>query len=233
MGAFADFFVTLFGDGKLAQYGTAIWETVWITVIGTGIAYLVGIPLGVILYGTSDGSLFPNKPVNAVLGVIVNVLRSVPFIILLVLTQPIAKAIVGTKLGNAAFVVYLSIASIPFVARMVESSLKEVSAGVIEAAQAMGTNNFQLIFKVLIPEAKPSLLVGAAIAFTTILGYTPMTYLIGGGGLGNMAVLYGIYKFKADMMYVSSVLMIIVVQVFQEVFNFLVKRTDHRIKQRR
>lgn len=228
----ADFFVRLFGDGKLSLYGAAIWETVYITVIGTGIAYVVGIPLGVILYGTDSGSLFPNKPLNAVLGIIVNIFRSVPFIILLVLTQPVAKAIVGTKLGNSAFVVYLSIASIPFVARMVESSLKEVDAGVIEAAQAMGTNNFQLIFKVLLPEAKPSLLVGAAIAFTTILGYTPMTYLIGGGGLGNMAVLYGIYKFKADMMYVSSILLIIVVQIFQEVFNIIGKKTDHRIKEK-
>lgn len=219
-----------FGGGLGGEYALAIWETVYITVIGTAIAYLVGIPLGVILYGTAKDSIFPNKAVNTVLGVIINVFRSVPFIILLVLTQPVAKLIVGTKLGNVAFIVYLSLAAIPFVARMVESSLKEVDAGVIEAARAMGTNSFQIIVKVLIPEAKPSLLTGAAIAFTTILGYTPMTYLIGGGGLGNMAIRFGIYRFNSDIMYLSSILLIIIVQIFQEGFTIIGNLTDRRRK---
>lgn len=225
----AEFFNNLFaGEMSAGDYGIAIAETVYITLIGTAIAYLVGIPLGVILYGTSDGSIFPNKPVNAVLGVIVNIFRSVPFIILLVLTQPVAKLIVGTKLGNAAFIVYLSIAAIPFVARMVESSLREVDSGVIEAAQAMGSTNMQIIRKVLLVEAKPSLLVGAAIAFTTILGYTPMTYLVAGGGLGNLAIRYGIYRFDSTIMYISSFLLIVVVQIFQELFLKFAKKTDHR-----
>ena len=224
----AGFFARVFGGGMAHDYVVAIWETVYITVSGTAIAYLFGIPVGVILYGTSKGSLFPNRPVNSVLGFVVNIFRSVPFIILLVLTQPVAKAVVGTKLGNAAFIVYLSIAAIPFVSRMVESSLREVDAGVIEAAQSMGTGNFGLIAKVLIPEAKPSLLTGAAIAFTTILGYTPMTYLVAGGGLGNLAIRYGIYRFDATIMYISSFLLIIVVQIFQESFNLAAVKTDRR-----
>ena len=194
----------LFSKLGPSDYASAIWQTVYITFISSAIAYAVGIPLGVLLYGTSDGSIFPNKPVNAVVGFVVNIFRSIPFIILLVLTMPVAKLVVGTKMGNSAFIVYLSIAAIPFVARMVESSIKEVPAGIIEAAEAMGTGKFRLITKVLIPEAKPSLLVGAAIAFTTILGYTPMTYLIAGGGLGNLAIVYGIYRFDSSAMYISA-----------------------------
>ncbi len=228
MTALTEFFERFLGNGLAADYCLAIWETVYITLLGTAIAYIFGMVLGVILYGTAQGSIFSNKIVNSVLGIIINIFRSVPFIILLILTQPVAKLIVRTKLGNPAFIVYLSIAAIPFVARMVESSLKEVDAGVIEAAQAMGCNNFQLIFKVLIPEAKPSLLTGAAIAFTTILGYTPMTYLIGGGGLGNMAIRFGIYRFNADIMYVSSILLILIVQIFQEGFTILGNMTDRR-----
>lgn len=220
----------LFSKLGPSDYASAIWQTVYITFISSAIAYAVGIPLGVLLYGTSDGSIFPNKPVNAVVGFVVNIFRSIPFIILLVLTMPVAKLVVGTKMGNSAFIVYLSIAAIPFVARMVESSIKEVPAGIIEAAEAMGTGKFRLITKVLIPEAKPSLLVGAAIAFTTILGYTPMTYLIAGGGLGNLAIVYGIYRFDSSAMYISSILMIIVVQVFQELFMFIARKTDRRKK---
>ena len=161
---------------------------------------------------------------------IVNVLRSIPFIILLILTQPVAKAMVGSKLGNQAFIVYLVIAAAPFVARMIESSLREVDNGVIEAAQSMGSNNFQIICKVLIPEAKPSLLVGSAIAITTILGYTPMTYLVGGGGLGQLAIQYGIYRSNATMMYAASLLIILLVQIMQEVLSAVAKKSDKRIR---
>lgn len=205
-------------------------DTLWVTVMATAFSYLIGIPLGVILYGTARGSIFPHPLLNTVIGVIVNILRSVPFIILLVITQPVAKLIVGTKLGNRAFVVYLVIAAAPFVARMIESSLKEVDPGVIEAAQSMGTNNFQMIYKVLIPEAKPSLIVGSAIAMTTILGYTPMTYLISGGGLGQLAIQYGLYRFDSTMMYASSLLLIALVQIMQEVLSAVARTSDKRIR---
>jgi len=217
-------------DQILPLLGQGVIDTLVVTLTSTIIAYLIGAPFGIILYGTSKGSLFPNRPINAVLGVIVNVLRSIPFIILLVLTQPVAKAIVGTKLGNSAFIVYLVIAAAPFVARMIESSLSEVDGGVIEAAQAMGSNNLQIITKVLIPEAKPSLLVGSAIAVTTILGYTPMTYLVGGGGLGQLAIQCGLYRSEEEMMYLSSLLLIVLVQIMQEVISAIAKRTDKRIR---
>lgn len=217
-------------DQIFSMLGQGVIDTLVVTLASTFISYLIGAPIGVILYGTAKGSLFPNAPVNAVLGVLVNVLRSIPFIILLVLTQPVAKAIVGTKLGNSAFIVYLVIAAAPFVARMIESSLREVDGGVIEAAQAMGSNNRQIILKVLIPEAKPSLLVGSAIAVTTILGYTPMTYLVSGGGLGQLAIQYGLYRKQEEIMYLASLLLIIVVQIMQEAISAVAKRTDKRIR---
>ncbi len=214
----------------LKMLGQGAWDTLYVTVVSTLLAYVIGLPLGVLLYGTSTGSLFPQKTVNTVIGVIVNILRSIPFIILLILTQPVAKAMVGTKLGNKAFIVYLVIAAAPFVARMIESSLREVDGGVIEAAQSMGANHVQIICKVLIPEAKPSLLVGSAIAITTILGYTPMTYLVGGGGLGQLAIQYGIYRSNAQMMYAASLLIILLVQIMQEALSAVAKRSDKRIR---
>ena len=226
----SEFFQNLFGNGMGSTYLDAILITLKITVLSTSISYTVGIPLGVLLYGTSSGSIFPNKPVNAVLGFIVNMIRSIPFIILLVMIQPISKIVMGTKIGDNAFIFYLVVAAIPFVARMVESSLKEVDPGVIEAANSMGSNNFQLITKVLLPEAKPSLIIGGAIAATTILGYTPMTYLIAGGGLGQLAIQYGLYRFQPQVMYISSILLIILVQIMQEGLSFLAKKLDKRIR---
>ena len=217
-------------DQLIQMLTQGVLDTLYVTVVSTLLAYVIGIPLGVLLYGTTSGSLFPNKAVNSVVGVIVNVLRSIPFIILLILTQPVAKAMVGSKLGNQAFIVYLVIAAAPFVARMIESSLREVDSGVIEAAQSMGSNNFQIICKVLIPEAKPSLLVGSAIAITTILGYTPMTYLVGGGGPGQLAIQYGIYRSNATMMYAASLLIILLVQIMQEVLSAVAKKSDKRIR---
>ena len=224
------FFETLFGGGMLAMYGEAILVTLKITVISTLLSYLIGIPLGVLLYGTQKDGIFPNSPVNRVVGFIVNIIRSVPFIILLVMTQPVAKFIVGSKIGDNAFIVYLVIAAAPFVARMIESSFREVDLGVIEAAQSMGSSSLQIITKVLIPEAKPSLIIGGAIALTTILGYTPMTYLIAGGGLGQLAIQYGLYRFNSTAMYVSSLLLIILVQIMQEVLNHIAKSCDKRIR---
>lgn len=212
------------------DYIEAIFITLKITLISTFLAYLIGIPLGVLLYGTDKSGIFPNSLVNKVVGAAVNVIRSIPFVILLVMTQPVAKALVGKKIGDNAFIVYLVIAAAPFVARMIESSFREVDRGVIEAAQSMGSNNLQLIMKVLIPEAKPSLIVGSAIAITTILGYTPMTYLIAGGGLGQMAIQYGLYRFNRPAMYISSLLLIVLVQIMQESLNFIAKKCDKRIR---
>lgn len=213
-----------------ADYIAAIFTTLKITLISTLLAYVIGIPLGVLLYGTDKSGIFPNSPVNKVVGVIVNIIRSIPFVILLVMTQPVAKLLVGKKIGDNAFIVYLVIAAAPFVARMIESSFREVDRGVIEAAQSMGSNNLQIIMKVLIPEAKPSLIVGSAIAITTILGYTPMTYLIAGGGLGQMAIQYGLYRFNKPAMYISSLLLIVLVQIMQESLNFIAKKCDKRIR---
>ncbi len=225
-----ELFESVFGGGMGAQYAEAAWVTVYVTLLGTIISYIIGIPIGVLLYITDKGGIAPNPVLNKVIGVIVNILRSVPFVILLVMTQPIAKLIVGSKIGNAAFIVYLTIAAAPFVSRMIESSLKEVDSGIIEAAQSMGSSNFQIICKVLVPEAKPSLLVGGAIAVTTILGYTPMTYLISGGGLGSMSILYGLYRFNDTIMYVSSILLVIIVQIIQEFGMRFAKSTDKRIR---
>ncbi len=223
-------FTTLFGNGSWQPYADAALITVFVTVMGTAIAYLIGIPVGVTLYLTDKDGITPHPILNRVVGIIVNVLRSIPFIILLVMTQPVAKLIVGKKTSLAAFIVYLVIAAAPYVARMIESSLKEVDAGVIEAAQSMGSNTWQIIIKVLIPEAKPSLLVGGAIAITTILGYTPMTYLIGQGGLGAMAIQYGLYRFNSTIMYVSALLLVIVVQIIQEVGMQIARSSDKRIR---
>lgn len=225
-----EFLTEAFGNGMLSMYGEAILITLQITIISTLLAYIIGLPLGVLLYCTSKDSIFPNKALNSIIGFIVNIIRSIPFIIVLVMIQPLAKVFVGTKIGNNAFIFYLVIAAGPYIARMVESSLKEVDRGVIEAAQSMGSNNWQIITKVLIPEAKPSLITGSAIVITTILSYTPMTYLVAGGGLGQLAIQYGLYRFNDNIMYISSLLLIVLVQIFQEVLSRLARRTDKRIR---
>lgn len=221
-------FTSLFGQGVWQGYADAALVTVFVTAVGAALAYVIGTPVGVLLYMTDKGSIAPHPIINRIVGVVVNILRSIPFIILLVMTQPVAKFLVGKKTSLAAFIVYLVLAAAPYVSRMIESSLKEVDAGVIEAAQAMGSNNLQIIWKVLLPEAKPSLLVGAAIAVTTILGYTPMTYLIGQGGLGAMAIQYGLYRFDSTIMYVSALLLVIIVQIIQEVGMRIAKKSDKR-----
>ena len=214
----------------IETYIDAVLVTLKITVISTLLSYIIGIPLGVLLYGTDKSGIFPMAPVNRIVGFIVNIIRSIPFIILLVMTQPVAKLIVGSKIGDNAFIVYLVIAAAPFVARMIESSFREVDRGIIEAAQSMGSNNMQIILKVLLPEAKPSLIIGGAIAITTILGYTPMTYLIAGGGLGQLAIQFGLYRFESTTMYISSLLLIILVQIMQETLNYIAKVCDKRIR---
>ncbi len=223
----SDMLVQLWDSGMI-QLG--VWQTVYMTVISTAVAYIIGLPLGIILNVTSKEGIHPIGWLNRVLGVIVNALRSIPFIILMIAMLPVAKIIVGTGLGNKAVIVTLVIAAAPYVARMVESSLKEVDAGVIEAAQAMGTSSWQIVWKVLVPEAKPALITGAVISMVTILGYSAMAGTIGGTGLGQVAITYGYQRYKTDVIWVCVILTIIVVQIIQEVGTRIAHKTDKRIK---
>lgn len=205
-----------------------IVESLYMTVVSTFLAYLFGIPLGVILFVTDKGGIAEDKTFNSVLGIIVNLLRSVPFIILLVAILPFTRFVVGTTIGATATIVPLVVAATPFVARMVESSLKEVDGGVIEAALSMGSNNWQIITKVLLPEAKPSLIVGSTIAITTILGYSAMAGFVGGGGLGAIGINYGYYRYQEDIMLITVILLVIIVQIFQETGMRIATKTDKR-----
>ena len=223
---FSDIFMKLWNNG-LIQKG--IWETVYMTGIATVISYVLGLPLGVILNVTDQGGLHPVSWLNKLLGLIVNFFRSIPFVVLMVSMLPVAKLIVGSSLGNAAMIVMLVIAAAPYIARMVESSIKEVNAGVIEAAQAMGCSNFQIVWKVLLPEAKPSLITGGIISMVTILGYSAMAATIGGTGLGQIAIVYGHQRSKPDVTWVCVFLLVIIVQIIQAVGNVIVRRTDKRI----
>lgn len=219
----------MFKEGMLALVVSGFWETIYMTLISTFFAYLIGLPLGLILVVTDKDGIHPIPWLNRLLGTIINFIRSVPFLILLVAVMPFTKAVVGTVIGPKAAIVGLLIAAAPFVARMVESSLKEVEKGVIEAAQSMGASPFQIMVRVLLPEAKPSLLVGGAISITTILGYSAMAGFVGAGGLGAIATNYGYYRGQQDIMYVMVILMVIIVQVFQEAGMRISKHTDRRL----
>ena len=220
----------MFDPTTLHLLAVGLWETLYMTLFSTFLSYLIGLPLGLILVVTDKTGIRPMVGVNAVLGFIVNFLRSVPFIILLVAVIPLTRFIVGTSLGSTATIVPLVIGAAPFVARMVESSIKEVDAGVIEAAQSMGATPIQIVMKVLLPEARPSLVVGSAIAITTILGYTAMAGFVGGGGLGTIAINYGYYRYQSDMMLVTVLMLVVIVQLFQEIGMKLAKIGDRRIK---
>lgn len=219
----------MFKDGMLELVISGFWETIYMTLLSTAFAYVIGLPLGLLLVVTDKDGIKPIPWLNTILGAIINFIRSVPFLILLVALMPFTKAVVGTVIGAKATVVSLLVAAAPFVARMVESSLKEVEKGVIEAAQSMGASPMQIMTKVLLPEAKPSLLVGSAIAITTILGYSAMAGIVGGGGLGAIAINYGYYRKQDDVMYLMVVLLVIIVQVFQELGMRISKRTDKRL----
>ena len=208
-------------------------ETLYMVGVTTLVAYLIGMPLGVILCVTDKNGICPLRPVNLLLGVIINILRSVPFLILLVAVMPFTRAIVGKTYGSGATIVPLVIAAAPFVARMVESSLKEVDAGVIEAAESMGSSRLQIIWKVLLPEAKPSLIVGGAIGITTILGYSAMAGFVGGGGLGKIAINYGYYRYKYLVMIFAVIFLILMVQLFQSIGTHLATSCDKRLKNRK
>lgn len=219
----------MFKEGMLALVGQGFIETIYMTVISTALAYIIGLPLGLVLVVTDKDGIHPIPWLNSLLGMIINFFRSIPFLILLIALMPFTKMVVGTVIGSKAAIVGLWIAAAPFIARMVESSLKEVEIGVVEAAQSMGASPFQIMMKVLLPEAKPSLLVGAAISITTILGYSAMAGIVGAGGLGAIAINYGYYRKQSDIMYVMVILMAIIVLVFQELGMRISKHTDRRL----
>ena len=210
--------------------GQGIGETLYMTVISTVLAYVIGIPLGVILIVTAPEGIRPCKVLYDVLGFFVNIFRSIPFIILLFLMLPVTKVLVGTTIGSIAIIPPLTASAAPYVARMVESSLKEVDGGVVEAAKSMGASTMQIITKVLLPEAGPSLLIGAAIVMTTVLGYTAMAGMVGGGGLGAIASNYGYYRYELGIMLIATVILVIIVQAIQELWMRMARSSDKRIR---
>jgi D-methionine transport system permease protein len=218
----------MWSEAVIKMIGIGILETIYMTLVSSLIAYVIGLPLGVLLVVTDKDGIAPIAILNKILGVIVNIIRSVPFIILLIAVMPLTRAIVGTTLGPKAVIVPLIIGSAPYIARLVESSLKEVDHGVIEAAQSMGATPLQIIWKVLIPEAKPSLIVGSAIAVTTILSYTTLSGFVGGGGLGDIAIRYGYFRYQTDIMLVTVIILVIIVQIIQELGFRCMKHTDKR-----
>ena len=212
------------------EFPLALWETVYVTVLATALAIIIGLPLGVLLAtGDKNGILLLPKPVMSVLNVVINLLRSIPFLILMIMVIPLTRVIVGTTVGTVASIVPLVIAAFPFVARLAESSFREVNPDIIEAAQSMGASPFQIIVKVLIPESVPSLISNATIGITTILGYSAMSGIIGGGGLGKIAINYGYYRYKTLIMIMAVILLIIIVQVFQSIGDRLAKKSDKRL----
>lgn len=215
------------------EFPLAIWETIYVTVISTLLAIVIGLPLGVLLAaGGKGGVLKVPAGVTHVLGWIINLLRSVPFLILMIMAFPLARLIVGTSVGTVASIIPLVIASSPFVARLVESSLREADPNVVEAAQSMGATPMQIVVKVLIPESAPSLISNFTIAITTILSYSAMSGIIGGGGLGNIAINYGYYRYKYLIMVVAVIFLVILVQLFQSLGTHLAARMDKRLRQK-
>lgn len=206
-----------------------ILESLYMTLTSSLIAYAIGLPLGILLVVTDKDGIAPAVLFNKILGVIVNLIRSVPFIILLIFLMPLTRAIIHTTVGPNAVVIPLIIGSAPYIARLVEASLKEVDHGVVEAAQSMGASPVQIIFKVLIPEAMPSLIMGGAIAVITILSYSAMSGFVGGGGLGTIAINYGYYRYETDIMLVTIIILVLIVQLFQELGVWWMKRSDKRL----
>ncbi len=206
--------------------GSGTLVTLYMTFLSAFFAYLFGMPLGIILVITDRQHILPRYRLNSVLGGIVNVMRSIPFIILLIAVIPFTRLVVGTSIGPTASVVPLAIGAIPFVARMVEASVKEVDWGVIEAALAMGASPWQLITKVLVPETLPSLILGMSITVITLIGYSAMAGVVGGGGLGDIAIRYGYYRYQEDLMFLTIVLLIIIVQMVQTAGNYLSRKID-------
>uniref|UniRef100_UPI003FEFCA59 methionine ABC transporter permease n=1 Tax=Roseburia sp. TaxID=2049040 RepID=UPI003FEFCA59 len=205
-----------------------IGETLYMVLASTAAGYLFGLPVGILLAVTDKDGIKPNAICYKILDAISNIIRSIPFLILLILLIPFTRALIGKSYGPTATIVSLVVAAIPFIARMVESSLKEVDPGVIEAARSMGASTFTIITKVLLVEARTSLIVGSTIAIGTILGYSAMAGAVGGGGLGDLAVRYGYYRWQTDIMIVTVILLIVLVQIFQTVGMRLASRLDKR-----
>ena len=220
--------ITSFVDqyGALMAQGT--WDTVVMTVLSTAFAYVIGIPLGVLLIFPAPGGLPPHRVFNSVLGWLVNIGRSIPFIILIVFMIPMTRAIVGTSLGVAAAIVPLTVAAAPFVARMVEQSLAEIDGGLVEAAQSFGASTWQIIRKVFLVESLPSLIRGLSITFITLFGFVAMAGTVGAGGIGDIAIRYGYQRYQDDVMVVAIVLCIVVVQLAQSLANVIARKIDHR-----
>lgn len=213
----------------VAMIQTGVWQTIYMVAISSLLAYAIGLPLGILLVVTDKDGIKPIGWLNKLIGIVVNIIRSIPFLIFMVAVMPLTRSIVGTSIGTKATMVPLVLAAGPFVARMVETSFKEVDAGVVEAAQSMGATTWNIIWKVLLPEAKPSLTLGSTIAITTILGYSAMAGFVGGGGLGAIAVNYGYNRYQDEIMLVTVVLMVILVQVIQEVGMRIARAGDKRL----
>lgn len=205
-----------------------IGETLYMTLLSTALGYLFGLPMGVLLAVSDKDGLRPNAVLYKILDVIANIVRSIPFLILLILLIPFTRMLIGKSTGSTATIVPLVVAAIPFIARMVESSIKEVDAGVVEAAKSMGAGNFRIIVKVLLVEARTSLITGCTIAIGTILGYSAMAGTVGGGGLGDIAVRYGYYRWQTGIMIVTVILLIVLVQIFQSVGMLIASKLDKR-----
>lgn len=212
------------------MFAQGLWETLYVMVISTVIAYIIGLPLGLILSVTDADGLHPSAGINKVLGTIVNLLRSVPFLIMVFLLTAFTRLIVGTSVGSPAMIPPLVIAAFPFVARLVEASVREVDLGVIEAAQSMGASTLQIVTRVILPEATPSLIAGATTATVTILGYSAMAGIVGGGGLGAIAINYGYYRKESAIMWAAVILIVILVQILQGAGNRIAIRSDKRIR---
>ncbi len=209
----------------------ALWDTVYVTLLSTFFAIIIGLPLGVLLVVGEKGGILPlPKWLMGILNVVINMLRSVPFVILMVMVIPLTRLIVGTSVGTTASIVPLVIAAFPFAARLVESSLRELNPNIIETAQSMGASPMQIIVKVMIPESVPSLISNFTIAITTILGYTAMSGIVGGGGIGKIAINYGYYRYKYLVMLFAVIILIILVQVFQSLGTYIAAKCDKRIK---
>lgn len=207
--------------------GIGIVETLQMTLISTILAYAVGLPLGILLVVTEEKHILENKIIHTVLSALVNIFRSIPFLILLVFLIPLTRFLTGSSIGTTATIVPLTVGAIPIVGRLVESSLKEVPTGIIEAAQSMGASPWQIITKFMIPEAMPSIILGIAINLATILGYSAMAGCIGGGGLGAIALNYGYYRFRSDVLWVTVAVLVIIVQIFQEAGTRISAKNRH------
>lgn len=218
----------------MVDSGSMLWEgileTLYMVFVATSVSYILGIPIGILAEVSKKGGLHPMPSLNRMLGVIINIGRSVPFIILLVFVQPVTRLVTGTTIGPKAATVPLIIAAVPFVARLIENTLHDVDSGVIEAARSMGANDLQIIFKVMLPESLPSLIMGASLATITLVGYTAMAGVVGGGGLGNIALQYGYYRYQTDIMVVTIVLLVILVQAIQNIGHIVSKKIDKRGK---